>query len=97
MQKITCFPSRCEKHGLKKSQLRVTDDAMGEIITCYTRESGVRNLERRLGALCRKADMRLVEEDGPKRITVSGSNLEEFLGVRPYLPDRRRRRTLWVW
>lgn len=82
------LPKQMRKHGLKKSQLRVTDDAMGEIITCYTRESGVRNLERRLGALCRKADMRLVEEDGPKRITVSGSNLEEFLGVRPYLPDR---------
>ena len=82
------LPKQMRKHGLKKSQLRVTDDAMGEIITCYTRESGVRNLERRLGALCRKADMRLVEEDGPKRITVSGSNLEGFLGVRPYLPDR---------
>ncbi len=82
------LPKQMQKHGLKKSQLRVTDDAIGEIITCYTRESGVRNLERRLGALCRKADMRLVEEDGPKRITVSGSNLEEFLGVRRYLPDQ---------
>ena len=59
------LPKQMRKHGLKKSQLRVTDDAMGEIITCYTRESGVRNLERRLGALCRKADMRLVEEKAP--------------------------------
>ena len=82
------LPKQMKKHGLRKSQLRITDDALGEIITCYTRESGVRNLERRLGALCRKADMRLVEENGPKRITVSGSNLEEFLGVRRYLPDR---------
>ena len=77
-----------ERNGLDKGKLTISDKALEKIIHNYTREAGVRNLERRLGALCRKADMRLVEENGPKRITVSGSNLEEFLGVRRYLPDR---------
>lgn len=81
------LPKQMKKHGLKKVQLRVTDEAIREIIACYTRESGVRNLERELAAVCRKCDMRFVSEDAPKRITVTGSNLEEFLGVRKYLPD----------
>lgn len=81
------LPKQLEKHGLRKAQVRVTDDAMREIIACYTRESGVRNLERQLAALCRKCGMRFVEEEPPKRITVTGSNLEEFLGIRKFLPD----------
>ena len=76
-----------DKHGLKKTQLRITEDAIREIITCYTRESGVRNLERSIGEICRKAAMKLLEQEHPKRITVNGNNLEEFLGVRKYLPD----------
>jgi ATP-dependent Lon protease len=75
-------------HGLKKSQLRITDDAVREIITCYTRESGVRNLERSFGEICRKAAMQIVSQDNPKRVTVTGSNIENFLGVRKFLPDR---------
>ena len=76
------------KHGLKKSQLRITDEAIREIITCYTRESGVRNLERAFGDICRKAAIQIVSQEEPKRITVTGSNIEGFLGVRKYLPDR---------
>ena len=82
------LPKQMAKHGIKKTQLRVTEDAIREIITCYTRESGVRSLERRLAEICRKADMRLLEQEEAKRITVTGSNLEEFLGVRKFLPDR---------
>lgn len=81
------LPKQLEKHGLRKAQVRVTDDAMREIIACYTRESGVRNLERELANLCRKCDMRFLSDEPPKRITVTGSNLEEFLGVRKFLPD----------
>ena len=77
-----------KKHGLKKTQLRVADNTLREIITCYTRESGVRNLERELGKLCRKADMKLVAEDAPKRLTVTSANLEEYLGVRKFLPTQ---------
>ena len=82
------IPKQMEKHGLKKSQLRISEDAVREIISCYTRESGVRSLERCFGEICRKADMQLLSEEAPKRISVTGGNLEGFLGVRKYLPDR---------
>ena len=82
------IPKQLLKHGLKKSQLRITDEAIREIITCYTRESGVRNLERAFGEICRKAAMQIVSQETPKRITVTGSNIESFLGVRKFLPDR---------
>lgn len=82
------IPKQLAKHGLKKAQLRVTDDAIREIISCYTRESGVRNLERAFGEICRKAAMQIVSQETPKKITVTGSNLETYLGVRKYLPDR---------
>ena len=82
------LPKQMKKHGLKKTQLRISDDCIREIVTCYTKESGVRNLERQLGAVCRKADRKLLEEDAPKRLTVTGGNLEEFLGVRRFLPDQ---------
>ena len=82
------IPKQLKKHGLKKQQLRVTDDAIREIISCYTRESGVRNLERAIGEICRKADMELLSQENGKRLTITGRNLEDYLGVRKYLPDR---------
>ena len=81
------FPKQLQRHGLKKAQVRLSDDAIREIITCYTRESGVRNLERELATLCRKCDMRFVGPKPPKRLTIQGANLEEYLGVRKFLPD----------
>lgn len=81
------LPKQLEKHGIAKAKVRVSDDALREIIACYTRESGVRNLERQLAALCRKCAMRFVAEDAPKRISVTGANLEQYLGVRRFLPD----------
>ena len=82
------IPKQLKKHGLKKAQLRITDDAIREIITCYTRESGVRNLERSFGEICRKSAMRILSMETPKRITVTGNNIEDFLGIRKFLPDR---------
>lgn len=82
------LPKQLEKHGLKKSQLRITDDGIREIINCYTRESGVRNLERRIADICRKADMQILSDEASKKITVNGNNVEHFLGTRKYLPDR---------
>ena len=82
------IPKQLIKHGLKKAQLRVTDDAIREIIRCYTRESGVRSLERCIAQVCRKADMKILSEPELKRVNVNGSNLEAFLGVRKFLPDR---------
>lgn len=82
------IPKQLKKHGLKKQQLRVTDDAIREIISCYTRESGVRSLERAFGEICRKAAMQIVTQEIPRKITVTGTNIEDFLGVRKFLPDR---------
>ena len=82
------IPKQLEKHGLKKSQLRITDDAIREIIQCYTRESGVRNLERKFADICRKADVLILQQEESKKITVTGTNLESFLGIRRFLPDR---------
>ena len=82
------IPKQLKKHGLKKAQLRITDDAIREIIRCYTRESGVRNLERCIGEICRKTDLLLVSDSKVKRITITGKYVENYLGIRKYLPDR---------
>lgn len=81
-------PKQLKKHGLNGRQLRISDDAIREIIACYTRESGVRSLERCIGEICRKADMELLSSENGKRITVTAVSLEKYLGVRRYLPDR---------
>lgn len=83
------LPRQLAKHGLKKSQVRMSDDALREIIRCYTRESGVRNLERELAALCRKCAKRFVSEEGLSRISIKGVDLETYLGVRKILPDKK--------
>ena len=82
------IPKQLKKHGLKKSQVRIGDDVLREIIQCYTRESGVRSLERCIGSICRKVSMTLITDPATKRITVTGSKLEDLLGVRKFLPDR---------
>ncbi len=82
------LPKQMSKHGLKKTQLRLTDDAIREIISCYTRESGVRKLERCIAEICRKTDMELLSNGDVKRVTVNGSALEKYLGTRKYLPVR---------
>ena len=82
------IPKQLAKHGLKKTQLRITDDAIREIISCYTRESGVRNLERQFANICRKVDMELLQNTDVKRISINGSNVEQYLGTRKFLPDR---------
>ena len=82
------IPKQLKKHGIKKNQLRITEDAIREIITCYTRESGVRSLEREIAQICRKADMEIIKQEKPGKITVNGTQIEQYLGVRKYLPDR---------
>lgn len=82
------IPKQLKKHGLKKSQLKVSDDAIREMIRCYTRESGVRSLERCIAEICRKTDVQLLNDTALKRVNVYGSNLQDFLGVRKFLPDR---------
>lgn len=82
------LPKERSRHGMKPAQLKVTDDAIREIITGYTRESGVRVLERQLASVCRKAAMKIVSGQ-VKSIHVTGDRLEELLGVRKYYPERQ--------
>lgn len=82
------LPKQLKKHGLKKSQLRVTDEAIRDIISCYTRESGVRNLEREIASVCRKADMKLVSDPTLMKVTVKAGDLHEILGPRKISPEK---------
>ena len=79
------LPKQLKEHGLKKSQLRISEAALRHTITDYTRESGVRVLERQLGKLCRKAAMALVESS-VKSVSITDKNLGEFLGTVRYTP-----------
>ena len=82
------LPKQLKRHGLTKAQLKVSDGAIREIIAAYTRESGVRVLERRLAAICRKAAMKVVSEQA-KALKVTERELEEYLGVPRYHPERQ--------
>ena len=82
------IPKQLKKHGLKKSQLRISDDTIRCIISSYTRESGVRTLERQFAGICRKAAMELLTQETPKRITVTEKNLETYLGIRKFVRDQ---------
>ncbi|APP16253.1 MULTISPECIES: endopeptidase La [Bacillus] len=77
------LPKQLKEHGLKKGNLQLREAAIYDIIRYYTREAGVRGLERQLAAICRKAARAIVAEDR-KRITVTEKNLSEFLGKRLY-------------
>ena len=79
------LPKEMAEHGIRKGALRISDDVLRAVIRDYTRESGVRHLERRLAAICRKADMRLLKGD-VKRITVTEADLPKFLDCQPYPP-----------
>ncbi len=68
-----------KQHGLTKSKLQVRDDAIQKIVRLYTREAGVRSLERQLATICRKTAKIIVSSD-KKRVIISSKNLEEFLG-----------------
>jgi ATP-dependent Lon protease len=75
-----------KRHGLTKRTLKIADSAIEEMIDFYTREAGVRNLERTIASLCRKAAHKLLS-DNVKSVSVSAKNLSEFLGERKYLPE----------
>ncbi len=76
------LPKQMKLHGLKKGQLEIKRDAVALLMRDYVREAGVRNLEREIGSLCRKAAKKIVE--GAKKIVVTKANLHEFLGVPKY-------------
>lgn len=79
-------PKQLKKNGLKASMLRFTDAALYLLIDSYTKEAGVRNLERVIASICRKAAKDIVE-DGVKRVTVKPEIAEKYLGARKYIDD----------
>ena len=83
-------PRQLEQHGLSKDKLVVENDALHELIDGYTREAGVRELERQIGAICRKVARDHAEGKKRKR-TIRKRQVRELLGQRNYISDVRRR------
>lgn len=82
------IPKQMKKHGLKKEQLCIEEAALHEIITGYTKEAGVRSLERRIGEICRKTARKILEEK-EETVTVNKENLENFLGRARYTYQKK--------
>ena len=78
---------QAKRHGLTKRTFKMTDEAIFEIIDYYTREAGVRNLERTIADLCRKAARRIVEGEC-KSVSIDVSDIVSYLGIRKMLPER---------
>nr|WP_330427294.1 S16 family serine protease [Blautia sp. OF09-25XD] len=76
-------PKQKKANGLKEAQLVIEDEALMEVISGYTREAGVRSLERQIGRICRKSARKILEEQ-VKEVVVTKENLEEFLGKERY-------------
>ena len=81
-------PRQMEQNGLSKSKIEFTDEALRELIDGYTREAGVRNLEREIGAICRKVAREFAEGTRKSKRTIRPKQVAELLGVAP-LPARR--------
>ena len=80
------IPKQLKKHGLKASMLKIADKVIYILIDNYTREAGVRTLERKIAEICRKAAKEIVEEE-KKKVSVTASNIEDYLGHKKYLDD----------
>jgi ATP-dependent Lon protease len=78
------LPKQMKTNGVKKDELSVTDDALRDIIRYYTREAGVRALEREISKICRKVVKALVLKKRSTKLVVNDKNLNKFLGVRRY-------------
>lgn len=79
-------PKQLKEHGLKGTQLKIQDAALNDIIAFYTKEAGVRGLERYIASLCRKGAKKIVSGEA-KRITVKSKELQDWLGTRKYTSD----------
>lgn len=77
------IPKQLEVNGIPEGKLKIQTPALRKIITLYTREAGVRGLERKIGQICRKAAREIMEND-QKKVTVNSKNLENYLGKARY-------------
>jgi len=84
-------PRQIDQNGLKRSQISFSDAALRAIIEEYTREAGVRNLEREIGSVCRKIAREVAEGNVEAKVTVSAKRVRELLGRRRYFAEQRRR------
>ena len=84
-------PRQIERTGLKKSQIAFSDTGLKAIIAERTREAGVRNLEREIGAACRKVARRVAEGGHVRKVNVTGPRVRELLGRPHFAPEARRR------
>lgn len=80
------LPRQVRENGLKEKQISISDGAISKLITSYTREAGVRNLERTLGTLARKGARRIAEGDA-KRVRMTERSLEQYLGSERFTPE----------
>ncbi len=87
------WPRALDRAGVKPSQLKITDSALRQVTEGYAREAGVRNLEKQLNKIIRKAAVRLL--DGEKRLSINGKNLTDFLG-QPYFQTEKTQRGIGV-
>lgn len=79
-------PKQLKEHGLKASQLKIYDDAINELIQYYTKEAGVRSLERSIASLCRKTAKKIAADEA-KRVSIKAKDINSYLGIRKYLSD----------
>ena len=82
------LPKQMSNNGVKESELQVTEDAVRDVVRYYTREAGVRSLERELGKICRKVVKALLLKQMKPQVVVNADNLNDFLGVRKYTYGR---------
>lgn len=80
------IPKQIKEHGLKAAQLRIDDQAIHDMIQFYTKEAGVRTLERTIASICRKAAKKIASGEA-KRVSVKPKDLQDMLGIKKYLPD----------
>ncbi|TAF99143.1 MAG: endopeptidase La [Betaproteobacteria bacterium] len=78
------IPKQIKNNGVKTNEIEITESALRDIVRYYTREAGVRSLEREISKLCRKTIKRALTEKGLGKVIVSGENLAEFLGVQKF-------------
>jgi ATP-dependent Lon protease len=84
-------PRQISENGLKPSQIEIADPAIRAIVEEYTREAGVRNLEREIGNVCRKVAREIAEGKGKKKARISAKRARELLGRRKFFAEARRR------
>ncbi len=94
--KMFLFPKQTKENGLTGDNLAINDKAMEKVVFDYTREAGVRNLEREIANICRKVAKELVSEGKKERIQITGKNLHDYLGIPKYSHNGREENEIGV-